>query len=60
MLLQPSVTSPLWADHILLDISCGVSGRLHDTGISRFIILLFNFCNQLANPDFSTTYLVYS
>ena len=37
MLLQPSGTSPLWADHVLLDISCGVSGRLHDNGISLFI-----------------------
>ena len=37
MLLQPSGTSPLWADHILVDISFGVSGRLHDTGISLFI-----------------------
>ena len=37
MFLQLSGMSPLWADHILLDISCGVSGRLHDTGISLFI-----------------------
>ena len=37
MLLQPSGTSPLWADHILLDISCGVSGHLQDTGIYLFV-----------------------
>ena len=37
MLLQPAGTSPLWADHIFLTISCGGSGRLHDICVSLLI-----------------------
>ena len=37
MLLQPAGTSPLWADHIFLIISCGGSGRLHDICVSLLI-----------------------
>ena len=36
-LLQPAGTSPLWADHIFLIISCGSSGRLHDICVSLLI-----------------------
>ena len=37
MLLQPAGTSPLWADHIFLIISCECSGRLHNICVSLLI-----------------------